>query len=139
MTHREHFHEIMSGQPSKWVPNYESGAWGQTVQRWLNEGMPQQQIYLGDWKEGQPYFNIDGRGFARLDIGMIPPFEYQVLEETDRYIVARHANGIVARALKPGTVRGTRMCMDTYLSHPVTDRASWNEVKRRYDPSGRVR
>ncbi|KKK91792.1 hypothetical protein LCGC14_2709380, partial [marine sediment metagenome] len=130
MTHAEAFGRIMSGEASEWVPNYESGAWGQTIQRWLDEGMPEEKVYLGDWKEGQPFFQIDGRSFARLNIGMIPGFEQEVLEETDRYLVARHASGIVTKALKAVTVRGTRMSMDTYLSHPVTDRASWKDVKR---------
>ena len=38
-----------------------------------------------------------------------------------RYLIARHTNGIVTKALQEGTVRGTRMSMDCYASHPVTD------------------
>jgi uroporphyrinogen decarboxylase len=74
-----------------------------------------------------------------LNTGMIPDFGYEVLEEDEQYIVARHANGVVTRALKAGTVRGTRMCMDTYLAHPVTDRASWQAIRKRYDPHAPVR
>lgn len=141
MTHREYLQKILTGEPTDWVPNYELGCWGQTVERWLREGMPAGESRVGsmDMFEGEDLFGLDRRGFARLGHGMIPGFEQEVLEEDERYIVARHANGIVTKALKPGTVRGTRMSMDTYLSFPVTDRASWADVKRRYNPHDPVR
>ena len=139
MTHRECFLKVMAGEVTDWVPNYELGCWGQTIQRWLNEGMPTDQVYLGDWFEGEPLYKLDRRNFARLNVGMIPGFEHEVLEETDRYLVSRGASGIVTRALKAGTVRGTRMSMDTYIAFPVTDRASWQNIKRHYDPHAPVR
>lgn len=133
MNNRECFLKVMSGEVTDWVPNIELGLWGQTLQRWIDEGAKKEDI-SGDWFEGIPFFGMDHREFARINIEMIPPFEYQVLEETERYIVARHSNGIVTRALKEGTVRGTRMTMDTYIDFPVKDRKTWEEVKRRYDP-----
>jgi len=62
-----------------------------------------------------------------------------VIEETDRYVTARHANGIVTKALKEGTVRGTRMSMDAYIGHPVKNRADWRDMKRRYNPDAPIR
>jgi uroporphyrinogen decarboxylase len=128
--------KVLSGQVTGWVPNYELGCWGQTVQRWYDEGLPQDKSFIGrgDMFEGEPLFKLDRRAFARLNVFMHPDFGYEVLEETDRYLTARHPGGIVTKALKEGTVRGTRLSMDTYLSHPVTDRASWADMKRRYDP-----
>jgi len=136
MNHRECLQKILTGQSTSWTPNYELGCWGQTVERWFSEGLPQDATYIGriDMFEGEPYFRLDRRAFDRLDVGMHPPFDCEVLEETDRYLIARHGNGIVTKALKEGTVRGTRMSMDAYLSHPVIDRASWLDVRRRYDP-----
>jgi uroporphyrinogen decarboxylase len=123
----------MSGEVTDWVPNYELGCWAQTVQRWRNEGMPDGEACVGDMFEGEPFFRIDRRDFAKLDTRPIPDFGYEVLEETERYIIARHGNGVVTKALKEGAVDGVRMSMDQYLSFPVTDRASWQELKRRYD------
>jgi len=136
MTHRECFNKVMAGEVTDWVPNYELGCWGQTVENWIAEGLPQERSYFSrvDMFEGEPLFKLDRRGFARLDLSMFPKFEYEKIEEDDRTITARHANGIVTKALKVGTVRGTRMSMDTYLSHPVTGRVSWADMKRRYDP-----
>jgi hypothetical protein len=138
MTQRERFQAVMDFKPVSTVPNYELGYWGQALERWYSEGLPQDEIY-GSWFEGEPSLQIDRRGFAWLNPGMIPAFEYEVLEEDERYLTARHPNGIVTRALKEGTVRGTRMSMDQYIGHPVTDRQSFAELKKRYDPTALVR
>jgi uroporphyrinogen decarboxylase len=138
MTGRERFCKALSFEQVDRLPNYELGCWGQTIQRWIGEGMPEGAVYM-NWFEGEPYFHLERRGFAAINVGMIPPFEYQVVEETSDYLVARHANGVVTRALKAGTVRGTRMSMDQYLSYPVTDRKSFAQMKKRYDPSSQVR
>lgn len=52
--------------------------------------------------EGEPHLKLDRRAFLRLNTWLSPGFEYQVLEETDRYLVARHGNGVVTKALNPG-------------------------------------
>ena len=141
MTHRECLRKVLAGEVTDWVPNYELGCWGQTVERWLNEGMPADQSRVGemDMFEGESLFHLDRRAFARLNIGMIPEFGYTVLEEDEEYLIARHGNGVVTKALKAGTVRGTRRSMDAYLAHPVTDRASWKDIRKRYEPSAPVR
>jgi uroporphyrinogen decarboxylase len=134
MNDRERFLKIMSFETVDRIPNYELGIWQQTADRWTAEGMPRGNVYL-NWLEGEPFFGIDRRGFAQIYVGMWPGFEYQVLEEDERYIVARHPNGIITKALKEGTVRGMRMCMDTYISFPVTDRESFRRlIKEHYDP-----
>ena len=138
MTNRERFCRTLSFSSVDRLPNYELGCWGQTIERWIGEGMPEDAVYM-NWFEGEPCFHLERRGFAALNVGMFPPFEYEVLEETPEYEIARHVNGIVTKALKAGTVRGTRLCMDQYLSHPVTDRASFAEIKKRYHPSSPVR
>ncbi|MCM8770145.1 MAG: hypothetical protein NC911_10880 [Candidatus Omnitrophica bacterium] len=129
----------MAGNSSPWVPNYELGLWGQTKNRWIAEGLPVDQVYLGDMFEGEPFFRLDRRAFIRIDCGPIPRFEYQVIEENDRYLIARHEDGVVTKALKEGTVAGTRPCMDNYLEFPVKDRKTWKEVKKRFNPLTPIR
>lgn len=138
MDGRERFFRIMEFKEVDRLPNYELALWGQTVERWFSEGMPRDAVYL-NWFEGESYFKIDRRAFAPISISMIPPFESEVIEETDRYIVSRHENGILTKALKEGTVRGTRPSMDQYLSFPVTDRKSFQEIKKRYNPASPIR
>ena len=138
MTDRQRFCSVMESKKVDRVPNYELGLWGQTIQEWFQQGLPQDALYFS-WFEGEPYFKIDRRAFAPINIGMIPHFEYQVIEEDERTITARHENGIVTKALKVGTVRGTRMSMDQYISFPVTDRQSFQQIKKRYNPNSLVR
>ena len=138
MNGRERFSRIMEFEEVDRVPNYELGLWGQTAERYFNEGMPQDAVYL-KWFEGEPYFNIDRRAFAPINLSMAPPFETEVMEETERYLVSRHPNGIVTRALKEGTARGMRASMDQYLSFPITDRESFAGVKKRYNPESLIR
>lgn len=138
MTNRERFCKTLSFQPVDRPPNYELGCLGQTIERWIGEGMPEHAVYM-NWFEGEPYFHLERRAFAALNVGPLPAFNYEVLEETPEYIIARHGNGVVTKALKAGTARGTRLCMDQYLSFPVTDRRSFADIKHRYDPSAPVR
>ncbi len=141
MNHRQYLLQILAGQKTDWVPNYELGCWGQTVERWYQEGMPVTHSRVGaaDMFEGEELFHLDRRNFARLHAWMIPDYGYEVLAEDAETVTARHGNGVVTRALKTGTIRGTRMSMDTYVSFPVTDRASWLDVKRRYNAPDPVR
>jgi uroporphyrinogen decarboxylase len=138
MNDRGRFLDIMAFRPVDRAPNYELALWSQTYDRWLTEGLPRDTLYQ-NWFEGEPYFGLDRRAFTPITIWMLPGFEPEVLEETDRYVVRRHADGIVTRALKEGSVRGMRASMDQYIGHPVTDRESFRALKRRYDPSAPIR
>ncbi len=137
LAHRQCLLRVLRGEPTPWTPNYELGCWEHTVDRWLSEGLDQEKTWIGrgDMFEGEPLFHLDRRAFARLDAGLYPQFEHEVLEEDERYVTARHANGIVTRALKEGTVRGMRLSMDTYIDFPVKDKDSWEDMKRRYKAS----
>ncbi len=141
MTHRQNLTRLLAGQQTDWVPNYELGAWGQTVERWCQEGMPPGKSRVGTMNmfEGENLFQLDRRAFAGLDTGMLPGFTPEVLAEDADTVTARHANGVVTRALKTGTVRGTRLSMDTYLAFPVTDRESFRRLAHRYRASDPVR
>jgi len=138
MTMRERFVGCLSFEPIDRVPNHELGIWGQTHDRWLTEGMPQSAIREG-WFDGVEYFGLDRREFINIGLGMIPGFEAEVLQETDRYVIARNYEGIVTKALKQGTVHGTRASMDQYLRFPVETREDFTQLKKRYEPSNPLR
>ncbi|MCL2776135.1 MAG: hypothetical protein FWD71_22765, partial [Oscillospiraceae bacterium] len=131
MNTRQQFLNVMEYKPVNAVPNYEAGVWSQTAERWKSEGLDTSQL-TWNWFWGENYFHLTPREYVRLNLGMIPQFEYTVLEEDDEYEIIRHGNGVVTRALKEGTSGGMRACMDQYLSFPVTDTASFRELKKRY-------
>jgi len=124
------------------------------VERWLSEGMPR-EAYPWERRRGErgfcveedkgssgllgpfyghEYLGIESRPCLQLKLGPVPPFEVQVLEETDRYTLYRDGIGILRRALKEGTVRGTRSSMDTYIDFPVKTREDFEKMRERYDP-----
>lgn len=132
LTNRERFRCVLSFAPVDRCCNYEEGLWGQTLDQWLAEGHPA-DVHMGNWLEGNEYFGFERIGYLPLRITeMMPPFEEWVKED-ERYLVKRHADGHVSRALKEGTAHGTRMSMDQMLSFPVEDRASFAAIRRRYD------
>ncbi len=138
MDMRERFVNCLEFRPVDQVPNHELGLWGQAHDRWLAEGMPASAIREG-WFDGIEYFGMDRREFLAINLSMIPGFQYEVIEETDRYIVARNGEGVVTKALKEGTVHGTRMSMDQYLRFPVQTPEDFREIKQRYDPTNPLR
>ncbi len=138
MTDRERYLRTMNFEEVDRFPFYELGIWGQTYERWLKEGLSEEEL-RGDWFRGEPKFaGLDRREFIPLDLGPIPGFD-EVLEETDRYIVFLDRWGQKRRALKEGTVRGTRASMDTYLDFFVKTREDFLEFKKRFDPKDPAR
>ena len=131
MTNQERFHAIMQYKPVDRVPNYEVGIWPQTLERWRSEGL-QEQGHSWDWFTGDPMFFMDHREYIDINYDMIPPFEYKVLERSDKYEVIQDHKGVVRRALLEGSVGGGRASMDTYLSWPVSDIHSFNELTKRF-------
>ena len=139
MNNRERFHRILSFSSVDRGFNHELGLWGQTLDRWRQEGLPE-DVYIGDLIAGCEYWGIDRVGYLPLRVlDMMPPFKEEVIAEDERYLVKRYADGHVTRALKEGEAHGTRASMDQYLSWAVEDRASWEDVKRRYNPHSPAR
>ena len=133
MTVRESFRRCLTFQSVDRVPNFEMGYWGQTLERWLGEGLPPEQLWAGDF-HGHAYFGIDRRAFLPIHLGPLPPLGPELLEETDRYVVECDTDGAVRRALKAGTEHGTRASMDQFLRFAVHSPQDWARLKRHFDP-----
>jgi uroporphyrinogen-III decarboxylase len=133
MNVRENFLRCMRFQPCDRVPNFELGYWGHTVERWLGEGMPAEEGDRGGFY-GHAYFGVDDRPFLPVDFGPVPSLEHAVVEETDRYIIARDGDGALRKAMKEGTVRGTRPSMDQFISFAVQGPDDWERLKSHFDP-----
>jgi len=133
MNDRERYLATMSFQHADRYPYYELGIWGQTYERWLREGLKEEELQ-GDWFRGEVKFaHLDKREFIKLDMGPIPGFE-KTIEETDRYIIFIDRWGQKHRGLKEGTVRDTRLSMDTYMDFFVKNRSDFLEMKKHFDP-----
>jgi uroporphyrinogen decarboxylase len=130
-TDLERFNACMDYQPSDRRPNHELGVWPQTRARWLEEAPDSVQDLSWDWFVTEDAIGLDRREYVPVDYGFIPPFDDELLEETDSYQVVRNGKGIVTKALKEGTVDGGRACMDQYLEFPISTPEDFAAIKRR--------
>ncbi len=150
MTDKERFHAIMNFEPCDRLLYWEQGFWGGTVERWYREGMPRKHGV-----EGAPAFGDTVRGPATpiaqgdkichdiresagldkpslrvpVELYLSPPFEGEMLEETEDQVTMRDTFGIVKRMPK------AKDSVPHFLSWPVSD---WSDFERiaaeRLDP-----
>lgn len=124
---------VMTFEPADHVMNMEIAVWGQTRERWLAEGMPE-DYNTAFMQVGESRLGLEGYDtFALNATGPIPACEDRVLEETDEHVLFTDGFGRTRRARKSGTVGGTRLSMDTYIGFPVTDLPSFREYRFRYE------
>jgi uroporphyrinogen decarboxylase len=120
------------------------GIWGQTLDRWLSEGMPmveKQENLIGalGLLSGSDYFGFDRRDYVDVRLDAQPPYLEVVLEETERHRVFIDEEGSTRRALKMGEAHGMRMSMDTFVDFPAKNREDWVEFKKHFNPKDPVR
>jgi uroporphyrinogen decarboxylase len=123
LTNRERFLRLMRGQPVDRVPFFPCfGPWPQTLARWQREGLPED----GDWRE---ICGFDGALRFKLPVNayLCPAFEPRVLAEEGETQVVVDQRGVTKRERDGGWSY-------EFLAHPVTDRASWEQIKARLKP-----
>ncbi len=106
---------------------FSESPWSETLARWQREGMPEDYNFDYDFDEHW------SRNCLGINIGPQPPFEETVLKDEGDKKLIQDKNGIIMRVLKEGT------SMPQFVSFPVRDRKTWDEMKKRLDPdlSGR--
>ncbi len=130
MSSRERFLALMEYKPVDRIPNHEVGVWAQTKELWATEGLDTQN-YSWNWFVGDPKWDMDHREYLPINYGLLPTFEEKIIEETDRYLIKRHRDGIVTKALKTGSIGNARACMDQYLSFPLESPKDFSLIKKR--------
>ncbi|MGI6380107.1 MAG: uroporphyrinogen decarboxylase family protein [Anaerolineae bacterium] len=126
----ERFIACMEYQPSDRRPNHELGVWPQARTLWMSEAPEAAATFQWRWFHEEDAIGLDKRDYIPVNYDLVPPFQHEVIEETERYEVYRSNKGIVHRALKEGTDAGGRMCMDQYISFPVETPDDWAKLKR---------
>jgi len=141
-TTRERFLRTFHFKEVDRPPNFEMGFWGQTLERFVKEGMPRvAATYSADGTDscidafyGHPFFGLERQDHLPIRLGPIPPYERVTIKEDDRYEIFRDERGVLRKVLKNNIVRGTRSSMDQYLDFPVKTREDFEAMKDRYDP-----
>jgi uroporphyrinogen decarboxylase len=139
MNGRERFLRCMQFKPVDRVHNWEVGPWGQTIDRWHEEGMPRDVHVPRDFWDGNEFFGLDRIASLDINLDFLPEFDEIIVEETDRYLISWRTDGILTKAMKEGTSRGMRMSMDQYIEFPVKTRQDFEAVKWRLDPASPAR
>jgi len=125
MNSRERFNATMHYQVRDRCPWGEMGFWPETLERWHAEGWPE-DVYLNS------YFGFDRlREGVGVDMGFVPAFKREVLEEDEHYRVVRRADGVIAREFQGELAYH----MPQWLEFPLRTRRDWeNEIGPRLDP-----
>ena len=121
MTSQERVSIVLSGGIPDRVP-FQDIYWGQTIQRWRNEGLPENA-------DPRKYFGCE---IARLRGDYTLQLPVETIEETERYRVYRDSNGATRKTLKTGS-GSTPQWMD----FSIKSRDDWYRMKEHilYNPS----
>lgn len=89
-----------------------------TINRWTREGLPS-----GDAAQ---LLGLEQPQMLPVDLECRPPFEEEILEESDTWIVRRTKTGRIERSFRNGGYT-----IPEVLSYPVKTPKDWNEYRRR--------
>lgn len=130
LNHRERMLRTLAGQPVDRPPDYEFGAWTQTIDRWSSEGMDVASCMgLGRktyWLEH--YFDTDDAGYGptlNINVGLLPMFEEVVLEERGEVQIVQDRDGAICEQLRPELGAS----IPRYLRYAIQTRADWEKMR----------
>lgn len=122
MTARERFHATFRyGEPDRvfLMPQW---TFNDTRQRWLREGMPWDQHF-------NTYFGFDRMELVPLNVGIWPPLETKVIEQTAHWRITEDELGGQVKSWSD-----RELGMSQWLRPPVRDRDTWEKLKARLNP-----
>ncbi|MDP7399437.1 MAG: uroporphyrinogen decarboxylase family protein [Lentisphaeria bacterium] len=141
MTTRELWQDIMYYKGHDRMPVTHWDCWDEARDRWVEEGMPETpKIELEFYQHPVPicqeysYFNADPR-WARvaIELELYPPFEEEIVEETDEYCIKRGPDGALQQRWKHKTG------VPHHLDFALRGAAEWEAFKERLQPDpGRI-
>jgi uroporphyrinogen decarboxylase len=109
-------------EPIDRVPLMEMGLWPETLERWHHEGLPKWVTclrHLEDYLQLDRSFNLNWLPINDL---FYPPFEVEVLEETESELIIRDEAGVVLRQRK------SFKTIPQYIRFPVEDEADYEAL-----------
>ncbi|MCX8053778.1 MAG: hypothetical protein N3B12_08210 [Armatimonadetes bacterium] len=127
MTPRERWLACMRYESVDHVPDQEFGYWGETLAVWHEQGLPK---YVDDNPKADIFFGFETCINVPVNSGIIPGFEYQVLEEDERTRIIIDYDGV-----KKIVQKDLWSTIPKYLKFPVETREDWEEFKKRLDPN----
>ncbi len=124
MNSKECYQAITHYQPFDRLFHWEMGPYEETTKRWQQEGMPKDQSLAS-------LAGYDALAHAPINLGLIPGFSYEVLDEVGEYRIYRDGDGVIKKIRKDTPPPA----MPQYLKFPLQTREDWNDFKKRLDPN----
>ena len=123
MNMRERYIETFTfGRPDRPYFQHAYGVMPGVLERWRSEGLPHE---VGEQEIGD-YFGLDP--FVRrvaVNLSLDPPYELQIIEETEEYILQRQPNGQVTQRCR------AMSSLPHAIAYPIEKPREWPEVKER--------
>ena len=126
LTLRERFRRAMFFQDVSPLPNFEFGYWEKTLERWRQQGLPED---VQNEAAAYAYFGIENWTVVSTYMGPKDVCEHEVLEEDDERVVYRDALGGIAEINKKGD-----KSIPHFIEFPVKDRETWEPYRAAMDP-----
>ena len=123
MTPRERYLAVYQFEKFDRIPMTDWGPWASTLEQWKNQGWDGKESFAETYR-------FDPSEQTGLDFAMLPRFERRLVEDDGRVRLLYDERGVLCREL----VERTDTSMPHWLDFPVKDRASWEQMKQRYDP-----
>ena len=126
MNTRELWQNIMNYGSFDRMPVIHWAGWPETRERWVREGMPADVRERDDEKkyfDAVPFLHV-----VNANLSLYPPFEKEVLEDTDEYLIFRGGDGVVQQDWKH------RSCIPHYIDFTLKTARDWDEFKKRLQP-----
>lgn len=123
MTTRERFQRVFHWQKPDRVPNMDFGYWKETFTVWHEQGLPPE---IDNNVKAEKYFGLEGVDSIpnlEISVGLLPEFEYRVLEDKGDRLIIQDEAGIICEIFKAsGTI-------PRYIKFPIETRADWEKFK----------
>lgn len=119
---RELWQNIMNYGQFDRMPVIHWKGWPETKERWISEGMP------ADIDE-RKYFNaVPMWAGIGIDLGLNPPFQKEIIEETNDYTIFRDGEGVILKDWKH------KSCIPHYMDFTLKGAKDWDVFKKRLQP-----
>lgn len=128
MTARERWHALIRREPVDRLPYVFGGPRASTFAAWRKQGLTEDLL-----RDFGRFIGADGSmGIGKLYCGPLPPFEERVISEEGNIRIWVDHWGVkrMDAIRQPTEGFATRR----YLEFPVKDAATWEDMKRRFDP-----
>ncbi|MBI4026752.1 MAG: hypothetical protein HY360_17345 [Verrucomicrobia bacterium] len=126
MTDRERFLATMHYRPRDRAPLCDFGFWPETIAEWHQQGLPASVGGGDDTTDTNAFFGMDLYGGGPgPHVGLLPPFDYKVLEDRGDHGLIQQDDGVIVLQRK------YMSSIPQHHGHLLVDRDSW---ERHYRP-----